>query len=176
MPMDGLRSRLRKLGVVQGLAGLGAARAPQTPALLAVMAYRTSRLGYTSPRRQVLPGLAHATPYGHFWLSRQVYPPSFIRGRQLFGDLAGLDTQMLWRSWVCPILGHGPAFIDTETADALPRRRDAGVSGGGGDGKAKLVLHLISASAQPAEACGSQLLTDVLRGATGLVSFNDSGL
>ncbi len=176
MPMDdGLRSRLRKLGVVQGLAGLGAARATSDPGAACCDGVQDVEVGVHKPRRQVLPGLAHATPYGHFWLSRQVYPPSFIHGRQLFGDLAGLDADALALMGV-PDLGPRPAFIDTETT---------GLAGGAGTlaflvgvatwEEAKLVLHLIFMRNPAEEPAALSYLTDVLRGATGLVSFNGRG-
>lgn len=172
---DRLRSRLRKLGVVQGLAGLGAARATSGTGAVRCDGVQNAEAKVPKPRRQVLPGAAHATPYGHFWLSRQAYPANFIHGRQSFGDLAGLDADALMLMGV-PDLGPHPAFIDTETT---------GLAGGAGTlaflvgvatwEKAGLVLHLIFMRNPAEESAALSYLTDVLRGATGLVSFNGRG-
>lgn len=172
---DGLRSRLRKLGLVQGLGELSAARAASISD--GTQPDRAPVTGTEAPKwiRQGLPGMMHATPHGNFWLLRNVYPADYVHGRLSFGGLSELGTDALTLMRV-PDLGPRPAFIDTETT---------GLAGGAGTlaflvgvavwEESQLVLHLVFMRSPGEEPAALSYLTDVLRGATGLVSFNGRG-
>jgi non-canonical purine NTP pyrophosphatase (RdgB/HAM1 family) len=168
---DGLRRRLRRLGVVQGLGGLKPSPLdeqvpPET---------RPTEGQRDDARAAGLPGGVMQTPHGPFWLLRRTYPAAVVHGSHAFGDLDRIDTEALALMKV-PDLGPRPAFLDTETT---------GLAGGAGtlaflvgagvwEGDA-LVLHLIFMRTPEEELAALHYLTEVLAGATGLVTFNGRG-
>ena len=177
---DSLRRRLRKLGVVQGLSGMKPSPVDQRVAADA----RGANGDTDDPLRQPdvrppfgkrLPGGVVQTPHGPFWLLRRTYPADFVHGQRAFKGLNDVPEAALALFQV-PDLGPHPAFLDTETT---------GLAGGAGtlaflvgvgvwDGDA-LVLHLIFMRTPDEELAALHYLTEVLSGATGLVTFNGRG-
>jgi uncharacterized protein len=166
---ESLQQRLRKLGVVKGLAGLQPRREPE-PAPDASEP-RGDRLSVTNG----LPGREVVNERGTFWLARYVYPATLLHGRHAIGGLAEVPARALELMGV-PELGPHPAFLDTETT---------GLAGGTGtlaflvgvgiwDGE-QLVLHLIFMRRPDEEPAALSYLTELLAGATGLVTFNGRG-
>jgi uncharacterized protein len=165
---ESLQERLRKLGVVKGLAGLKPHPVP--PA----RSDPGPRAQSPSPN-SVLPGEEVAHERGTFWLARYRYPASLLHGRHAVGSLTQVPARSLALMGV-PELGARPAFLDTETT---------GLAGGTGtlafligaglwDGE-ELVLHLIFMRRPDEEPAALSYLTELLSEATGLVTFNGRG-
>ncbi len=160
---ESLQQRLRKLGVIKGLAGLQPRATPDADPASA------------RPRATNLPGGEVTNEHGTFWLAQYTYPGSCLHGRHAIGALSELPARALELVGV-PDLGRHPAFLDTETT---------GLSGGTGtlaflvgagiwDG-AQLVLHLIFMRRPEEEPAALRYLSRVLSEATGLVTFNGRG-
>jgi uncharacterized protein len=163
---ESLQQRLRKLGVVKGLAGLQSRedRAEPDP----------RQAPAPSPATE-LPGEEVTNGRGTFWLMRRTYPATLLHGRHALGSLAQVPVRALELVGV-PELGSRPAFLDTETT---------GLAGGTGtlafligvgiwDGE-HLVLDLIFMRRPDEEPAALSYLTELLSGATGLVTFNGRG-
>jgi uncharacterized protein len=169
---DALRRRLRRLGVAQGLSGLKPSPVDEQ---MRAETRPTQGAPVGAGRGTSLPGGVVQTPHGPFWLLRRSYPAAVVHGRHAFGDLGTVDARALALLRVSDLGAH-PAFLDTETT---------GLAGGAGtlaflvgagvwEGDA-LVLHLIFMRSPEEELAALHYLTEVLSGATGLVTFNGRG-
>lgn len=161
---ESLQQRLRKLGVVKGLAGLQArGDAAET------------RKREATPTPEALPGREVQTEDGAFWLWRREYGAGEFHGRYALGGLAHVSPTALNLVGV-PDLGSHPAFLDTETTGLAGGTGTLafliGVGVWNGEG---LVLDLIFMRRPEEEPAALRYLTEVLAGATGLVTFNGRG-
>jgi len=168
---ESLRRRLRKLGVVKGLSGLQAGLSPERGR----RPESVGRPGSATPSQTVLPGAEKSVDEGVFWLDVRHYERAYTHGRYALSGLADVPEAALDLLGV-PDLGDRPAFLDTETT---------GLAGGAGT-LAFLVgvgiwtgegfdLHFIFMRDPDEEPAALAYLTEILSGATGLVTFNGRG-
>jgi uncharacterized protein len=166
---DDLRRRLRRLGVTKGLG-----KPAPGPGSDVGTARAASNASVASPPG-ALPGGEVETEAGTFWLSRQQYTDGVSHGRYALSALRQVTPEALGLLGV-PDLGPHPAFLDIETT---------GLGGGAGtlaflvgvgvwDGEA-FDLHLIFMRDPGEEPAALAYLTEVLSGASGLVTFNGRG-
>jgi len=150
---------------VKGLSGLKAGLSPE-PA---------RRPGSATAAQSVLPGAEKSVGEGVFWLDLRHYDRTYTHGRYALSGLDNVPESALELLGV-PDLGDRPAFLDTETT---------GLAGGAGT-LAFLVgvgiwtgegfdLHFIFMRDPDEEPAALAYLTEILSGATGLVTFNGRG-
>lgn len=162
---DSLQRKLRRLGVVKGMQNLKPAvpaaphpTAPPSPSTL-----------------EPLPGVTVMTLQGPAWVWQRQYPADHYHGAYRLGELSSLEPRAL-SLLGGDDLGARPAFLDTETT---------GLAGGAGtlifltgigiwegDG---VTLHLVFLRDPAEEPAVLHYITELLRGVTGLVTFNGTG-
>ena len=160
---DRLQRKLKRMGVTRGLKVV---KSPPSSA---------PERAFKPAPPATLPGVEIQTNHGPVWVDRHTYTATHKHGAYTLGELSSISGEAVTLLGT-PGLGARPAFLDTETT---------GLAGGSGTlafltgigvwQDEAFTLHLVFMRDPGEELAAMHYIADILRKATGLVTFNGRG-